>query len=320
MHRILLPLILLSLLACSDDKPFNSSTTAFGKPLLLDIQNAPTSQAQAISEEIFADLHYISSAAHPWGPGALGRTNQLLKMMATFSANPSVLPLIAAATRLEQQSNGYYAPALGGLQQLWGFHSEMPEGPVPAAADIQALLAANPIMENVRVSGISIDNSNPAIRIDFGAMAQGYGLDVARQRLRDAGIPRARLSNGNIVAVVGTDWTVQLANGHTLQLQKDEALVTLVRDERAFAVEGKNFHPFLDPYSGYPSSGLRSVSVLHHNAADGAAFAQALLCGGKEKLATLLRVIPIKYVLAITDDGQVIVSDALKRRLSNVQP
>lgn len=319
MHRILLPLILLSLLACSGDKPFYSSSTAFGQPLQLEISGVPTAQAQAITDTIFADLHYISDAAHPWNAGALGRTNQLLKMRAKFSANPSVLPLIAAATRLERQTGGYYAPALGALQQLWGFHSEMPDGPIPDKTAVDELLALQPQMTDVQVKGILLDNSNPAMRIDFGAMAQGYALDVARQRLHDAGITNARLSNGQYTTVLGEGWSAKLADGRTLQLKDNEALITLERDEHAFSVDGKNYHPYLDPFTGYPSSGLRSISVLHHSAADAAAFAQALLCGGRGKLEELQRVIPVDYVLAITDAGETLISDKLKRRLGTVQ-
>lgn len=319
MHRTLLPLILLALLGCSGDKPFNSTTTAFGQPIRLEISGVPTAQAQAVTDSIFADLHYISDAAHPWNAGALGRTNQLLKMTAKFSANPSVLPLIAAATRLEHQTGGYYAPALGGLQQLWGFHSEMPDGPVPDNTAISELLAAQPQMSDVQVKGILLDNTNPAIRIDFGAMAQGYALDVARQRLRDAGITRARLISGQYTAVVGEGWSAKLADGRTLPLQGNEALVTLERDEHAFSENGKNYHPYLDPFKGYPSSGLRSISVLHHSTTDAAAFAQALLCGGRGKLEALQQVIPVDYVLAVTDAGETLVSDKLKRRLGTVQ-
>jgi FAD:protein FMN transferase len=319
MHRIVLPFVLLSLLACSGEQPFESQTTAFGKPLLLEIRDTPTSQAQAVSEEIFADLNYISRAAHPWGPGALGRTNQLLKMTAKFSANPSVLPLIAAAGRLEQKTHGYFAPALGELQQLWGFHSELPDGPVPQAAAIKSVLAAKPRMTDVRVDGIRVDNSNPSVRIDFGPMAKGYALDVARQRLRDAGVTHARLVNGNMIAVVGSGWSAQLANGQSLPLHADEVLISLERDEHAYSDGEKSYHPYIDPFNGYPSTGLRSVSVLHSSGADAAAYAQALLSGGQGKLEELLRVVPVDYVLAVNDNGETLISDGLKRRLGNVQ-
>lgn len=320
MRKILFALILLSSLpGCSEDKQFESRTTAFDQPLLLEISGVPRAKAATITEELFTDLHYISDAAHPWNAGSLGRTNQLLKLTAEFSANPSVLPLIVAATRLEKATHGYYAPALGGLQELWGFHSEIPDGPVPDKQAITDLLAAKPIMDNVQIKGILLDNSNPAVRIDFGAMARGYGLDIARQRLVEAGIIRARVSNGNAIAVVGDGWSARLADGRALQLQSNETLVTLTRDEHAFTADGKSYHPYLDPVTGQPSSGIRSVSVLHRNAADAAAFAQALLCGGKGKLAELIRVIPVDFALAVTDEGEILLSDGLKRRLGTVQ-
>lgn len=320
MPRLLFPLILLLfLLGCSEEQTFTSQSTAFDQPLRLEIRGVQEARARAVAEELFADLHYISDASHPWNAGSLGRTNQLLAMAAKFSANPSVLPLIAAARRLEQQTHGYYAPALGGLQHLWGFHSEIPDGPVPEKATIVELLAAKPKMDDVEVKGIIIDNNNPKVRLDFGAMARGYGLDVARERLQESGINHARLTNDNTIAVIGEGWNARLADGRTITLQSGEAVVTLQRDEYAFTTDGKSYHPYLDPFSGYPSTGIRRISVLHHNAAEAGAFAQALLCGGKEKLAELLQVIPVEYAQAITDDGRTILSAGLKRRLGTMQ-
>lgn len=311
--------LLLALAGCSDKQPYTSQSTAFDQPLLLEIYGMPSATAATIAEELFADLYYVSDASHPWNPGSLGRTNQRLKLAAGFSANPSVLPLITAATRLEKATHGYYAPALGGLQELWGFHSEIPDGPVPDQQVIAALLATKPSMTNVEIKGIIIDNSNPAVQLDFGAMARGYGLDVARQRLQESGITHARVTNGKSSIVIGEGWSTRLADGRALQLQSNEAVITLERDEHAFSADDKSYHPYLDPFSGWSSNGIRSVSVLHPSATDAAAFAQALLCGGKEKLAELMKVIPIDDALAVTDEGEVILSDGLKRRLSTVQ-
>ncbi len=320
MPRLLVPVILLlTLMGCSDKQPYTSHSTAFDQPLLLEIYGMPSANAAAIAEELFADLYYVSDASHPWNPGSLGRTNQRLKLAAGFSANPSVLPLITAASRLEQATHGYYAPALGRLQELWGFHSEIPDGPIPEQQAITELLATKPSMGNVEIKGIIIDNSNPSVQLDFGAMAQGYGLDVARQRLQESGVTRARVTNGKNSIVIGEGWSARLADGRALQLQSNEALITLERDEHAFTADGKSYHPYLDPFTGQPSSGIRSVSVLHPSATDAAAFAQALLCGGKGKLAELIRVIPVDDVLAVTDEGEVVLSEGLKHRLGTVQ-
>ncbi len=319
MRKCVIAFSLLFLTTCSDSKPFESRSTAFDQPLSLEIKGIPAQHAQSAAETIIADLHYLSEAFHPWNPGSLGRTNQLLSMSGEFSANPSIIPVVTAATRLEQQTHGYYAPALGGLQELWGFHSEIPDGPVPDKTAISRLLAAKPNMGDVHIDGIRMRGDNPVVRLDFGAMAQGYALDVARRQMQEKGIDTARLRNGGLTAVVGNGWQAQLPGGIKLLLTKNEAIATLERDEYSFTDDNKNYHPYINPFTGYPSNGLRNISVLHENAADAAAYAQALLNGGKEKLAELLQVIPVEYALAVTDDGQIILSNGLKQRIKTMQ-
>jgi len=315
-----LALLQLGLGGCTPtEQSFVAKSEAFSQPLQLTLHGLAPADSGRIADSAIADLHFIAEVSHPWQPGSLGRTNQLLSLTAKFSANPSILPLIDKATRLSAQSHGYYAPAQGKLQQLWGFHSEFPDGPLPKAEAIAELIAANPQMSDIHLEGIRMYSDNPAVRIDFGALPQGYALDTARKRLLEVGVRRARLDNGNAIAVLGDGEQAHLAGQMTVRLRKDEAVITLSTDERGFDIEDRHYHPFLDPNSGYPSEGLLSVSVLHPSAASAAAYAQALLAGGRGKLAELMKVIPVEYVLAVTDKGEILLSDGLKRRLTTVQ-
>jgi thiamine biosynthesis lipoprotein len=321
LHSALLLLLSVLLVGCTPQpETFTTGSQAFSHPLQLTLRGLPEARAEAAAQRAIEDLLFVAEVSHPWKPGPLGRTNQLLGLEAKFSANPSVLPMIRKATLLSEMTRGYYAPAHGKLQQLWGFHSELPVGPVPAAEEIAAILGARPKMADIRIEGIRMHSTSAAVRLDFGPFAQGYALDTARQRLRESGVNYARLDNGNAVAVLGGGWRVSLP-GQTdkLPLQRDETLVTLNSDDRAFSEEGRRYHPYLNPHTGYPGRGLRSVSVLHAYAATAAALAQALLAGGETKLAELIEVIPVEYVLARTADGRTITTAAMARRLGTVR-
>lgn len=319
MKNTLIASILLLLGACAPQPEQTTLTSrAFDNSLTLTVSGLPLETAKKTAQSALDDLLFVAEVSHPWKPGPLGRTNQLLGYTAEFSANPSILPQIREATRLETTTRGYYAPALGKLQQQWGFHSDFPEGPVPDQTAIDAILDAEPSMQDVRLEGIRMKSVNEAVRIDFGALAQGHALDTARQRLKESGTARARIDNGNAVAVLGEEWPLQLPFGGKLTLQADEAAVTLTSDDYAFSENGRQYHRYINPHTGRPGSGLRSVTVLHPSTTSAAAIAQALMAGGEAKLAELLAVIPVEYALAITDDGRTIATAAMQQRLDNV--
>lgn len=321
LHAILPLLVLVALSGCNrEPETYTVTAQAFSRPLQVTIQQAEQPRAKAAAKSAIEDLQFIAEVSHPWKPGPLGRTNQLFSFEAEFSANPSILPMIRRAAMLSAQTEGYYAPALGKLQQLWGFHSEYPEVAPPEQGEIDTILGSSPQMDDIKINGIRMRSTNADLRIDFGAFALGYALDTARERLREQGIRNARIDNGTAVVVLGEDWGLKLPTQQqkTLPLHNGEAAVTLSTESHAFTNDNE-YHSYLDPTTGYPSLGLHSVTVIHSSAASAAALAQALLAGGEGKLGAQLEVLSVNYALVITREGKEVITPALAMRLGNVR-
>ncbi|MFO7594557.1 MAG: FAD:protein FMN transferase [Pseudomonadota bacterium] len=313
-------ILLLALSGCnSAPEPYTATGQAFSRPLEVTVQGVAQPRANEAAQSAIEDLLFIAEVSHPWKPGPLGRTNQLFTFESRFSANPSILPMIRKAAALAEKTGGYYAPHLGKLQQLWGFHSEFPEASTPDREEIEAILDSHPQMSDIQIHGIRMQSTNAELRIDFGAFAQGYALDTARQRLQEQGIHHARIANGNAVVALGDGWTYTLPTQpeQTLPLHDGEAAVTLTTEGHAF--DSNDAHPYLDPATGYPSKGLRSVTVIHSSAADAAAIAQALLAGGEEKLNEQLAVIPVEFALITTIEGKSVTTPGLDSRIVDVR-
>jgi thiamine biosynthesis lipoprotein len=294
---------------------------AFSRPLEVTVIARSAAQAETAAQSAIEDLQFIAEVSHPWKPGPLGRTNQLLALEAEFSANPSVLPMIRQARQLSKITGGYYAPAQGKLQQLWGFQGERPAKMPPDAERIKSLLEANPQMEDIHIEGIRMRSDNATVRIDFGAFAQGYAIDTAMQRLREHHIKAARISNGNAMAVLGSGWSVHLTGlaDTPIPLYDGEAVIMLTTAGKGETDSNHARHPFLDPKTGYPSRGLRTVTVIHSSAATAAAMAQALLAGGEKQLANQLEVLPVEYAIVTTRDGRRVATHAMAKRLGIVR-
>ncbi|MGM0594295.1 MAG: FAD:protein FMN transferase [Pseudomonadota bacterium] len=316
---LLLPMLLLLSACDSPPQSHTSRSSAFEQPLTLTLLGTSEQHAREAAEVALEDLHFIAEVSHPWRPGPLGRSNQMFGLAGEFSANPSIMPMLERAAELEQLSHGYYAPALGKLNALWGFHSDLPTGPIPAEEEIQAILEAEPTLDAIHREGITMRSDNPAVQVDFGPFARGYAIDTARDRLIEEGIETALLDNDNFIATVGEGWQFSLGNNGMLPLQAGEAAVTLDTTEYRLDDGQLPYHPHLNPQSGYPGRGIERVTVLHPSAGTAAALAHALLAGGEAMLPQQLQRLPLEHALIQTNDGRSITTPALEQRLRAVR-
>ncbi|MFO7604146.1 MAG: FAD:protein FMN transferase, partial [Gammaproteobacteria bacterium] len=262
------------------------------------------------------------------------RTNMLLEMTANFTVNPTVLPLIVESQRLSQQSQGLFNPAIGHLIRAWGFQSDMgPEDETPPAAeDLQELLARNPQMSDIVVDNVRMRSTNPAVRLDMGAIAKGYALDQIIEHLQDQGIAHVMINAGGDLKAIGQHpegrpWYIGIKHPRQqdevlagLAVMSGESVFTSGDYERFFMHEGKRYHHIIDPRSGYPADQAQSVTVITRSATLADAASTALFIAGPEQWPAIARAMGIEYVLFVDADGHAEATPAMLERLQQVHP
>ena len=151
---------------------YNTRFLAFGTLMDLSIVGVERTRAEQASELIERDFAYMHQAWHAWEPGPLGRVNHLIAEQRIFPAPPSVLPLIRRSRELADQSGNRFNPAIGHLVDLWGFHTDSPEcRPPPQRAGSNAG-GGRPPHGDLHVDGFLLRSDNPAVKLDFGAIAK----------------------------------------------------------------------------------------------------------------------------------------------------
>lgn len=299
---------------------------AFGTLIDVSITGVDKASAEKAFETLEWDFNYMHGTWHAWRPSALSRINGLLPSKLDFSIAPSILPLITRADELAASSDNLFNPAIGKLIALWGFHNDEPTTHSPPDAEaIAALLAANPRMSDVHVKGIEIRGDNDAVQLDFGAFAKGFGVDVAIAHLRELGIENAIINAGGDLRAIGQrgtrPWRIgirqPLGDGvlASLETQADESVFTSGDYERWFEYEGQRYHHILDPRTGYPAAGTRSVTVIHTEAALADAAATALFVAGPKDWWRIAKRMGLRYVLLVADDGTLHITPAMATRV-----
>jgi thiamine biosynthesis lipoprotein len=323
---VLALLALASLTGCRDDEPvYNTRFLAFGTLMDLSIVGVEHEAAEQASRLLEQDFAFMHQAWHAWDPGPMGRVNRLLATGEPFASPPSILPLLHKSRELAQRSGNLFNPAVGHLVDLWGFHTDSPEcRPPPDSRDIEALVRANPSMSDIQIDGLMLRSTNAAVKLDFGAIGKGYGIDLAIGHLRELGIRNAIINAGGDLRAIGDrggrPWRIAVRSPSggvlaVLEVAGDESVFTSGDYERNFIYEGRTYHHIIDPRTGRPAGGSRSVTVVHSDATTADAAATALFVAGPEHWHRTADALGIRYVLLIDTDGTVHMNPEMAKRV-----
>ncbi|MGB5833077.1 MAG: FAD:protein FMN transferase [Thiohalocapsa sp.] len=306
---------------------FTTQFVAFQSAVDVSIVGMLKQDAVAAAAEVERDFQFVDRATHAWKPGPMIRVNELLAAGDPFATPPSLLPLVHRSQTLAAQSDNLFNPAIGHLQRLWGFHTDEPEcRPPPKQKAIQRLLASAPTMGDLYVDGIMLQSDNPAVKLDFGAIATGYAMDLSIDNLRARGIRSAMINaGGNVRAIgdrAGRAWRVPIrrASGSRVlgivDVSGDASVFTASDYHRNFIYESKIYHDVIDPRSGYPADGVRAVTVLYDgSAAVAEAASAALMIAGLDRWEEIAARMGILYLLLIDDAGTIHMTPAMAERV-----
>lgn len=316
------------LTACTpQEKPLHHETIlAFGTLIEVSIAGVDEAQAQKGFDALRSDFNYMQEVWNPVMPNPVMRINGLLQTGIPFSVSPSTLPLIQRAQELSVASNGLFNPAIGKLIKLWGFQDDTRDNELPPDKDeILKLVNQHPAMADIIIKGITLQGKNPAVSLDFGAFAKGYGVDVGIKHLRDLGIHNAIINAGGDIRAMGKrgrrPWRIGIRDPRkegviaSIDMGDDESIFTSGDYERFFEYEGKRYHHIIDPRTGYPADHTRSVTVIHTNGAEADAAATALFVAGPKEWHAIAKAMNIKYVMLIDNKGIVYMNPAMAKRI-----
>lgn len=322
--------VLLALLLAGCERPPKVQHTAFlafGTVTELTLAGVDEQRAAEVVAALEADFAEMQRAWHAWEPGPVTRTNWLLGEQRRFAAPPSVVPLVQVSRDLAIESEHLFNPAIGGLIKLWGFQSSdaTASRAPPSDGAIQALLDANPRMDDITIDGFMLASRNPAVQLDFGAIGKGYGIDFAIDHLRELDVHNAIVNSGGDLRAIGDKggqpWRIAIrgADGKgvlgELAVSGDESVFTSGNYERVFEWQGQRYHHILDPRSGRPASGTRSVTVIHPSATVADAAATALFVAGPADWARIAARMGVSQVLLVDDQNIAHMTPAMAARL-----
>lgn len=253
-----------------------------------------------------------------------------------------ILDLLEYGLDAYERTDGRVNILFGAVLSLW--HEAREQGLAdPDTAALPDAAALSTAGAHVSPDALIIDRTagtvcitDPAARIDVGAIAKGYAVEqVARTAEEELGWTSALLSvGGNIRAIGGkggtdsdTPFTVGVQNPDTSSAKTylttvnitDMAVVTSGDYQRYYTVNGKPYAHIIDPETLYPAAYVRAVTVVCADSGQADVLSTALFCLPPEQGEILLGKTPNAHAVWVFSDGSLRYSDGFTAYIGDVR-
>ena len=160
--------------------------------------------------------------------------------------------------------------------------------------------------------GINLENGSvrfhkKGMGINLGAIAKGYAVDMAAEKLRGKGVKRAIIDAGGDIRVIGgksdtEPWRIGIRDPEKKEI---ESIIELTN--YSVATSGtyhRHINDIIDPHSARPAEGIYRTTVLAENAMDADALSTAVYTAGKDRGLELIERINGSEALILMRDGE----------------
>jgi thiamine biosynthesis lipoprotein len=232
---------------------------------------------------------------------------------APVKASRQVYQLIKRSVEFSRLTSGAFDITVGPLVNLW--HQAGEANSTPTAEEIASARS------KVGYEKLILDDVNSTVRfgvdgmrLDLGAIAKGYAVDVAIEAIREGGGIGGLVNIGGEIRCFGTPpkgkkhWLIGLqnpdlkaANQTILTLKiNDKAVSTSGDYQRFVSIGGRHFSHIIDLKSGRSAEAFSSVTIITEQATDADALATAVSVMGGEKGLNLIESIPFVEAIFIS--------------------
>ncbi|HRG91489.1 MAG TPA: FAD:protein FMN transferase [Chitinophagaceae bacterium] len=188
-----------------------------------------------------------------------------------------VFELIKRSKIISQLTQGAFDITYGSVdKRLWNFDQEMKALPdaETAARMVRLINYRNVIMDEKKGT---VFLKEAGMRIGFGGIGKGYAAEMARRLLIQRGVKSGVVNAAGDLTVWGYQpngkpWTIGIADPGSAKHPfsyldiTDMAVATSGNYEKFVVIDGKRYSHTIDPKTGLPVHGIKSVTIMSPNA------------------------------------------------------
>ena len=328
MQRALIFALIFLLSACGKEQLYQEQGFVFGTLVDVSIYGEAESNAKQAVAEVMQEFQRLHTMLHAWQPSELSEANAAFAQGDSIAVSAELAAMLQDATKISQQSQSLFNPAIGGLIALWGFHADEFKAVQPDETKIAEWVKANPQMSDLSIVRGRVQSKNTSVQLDLGGYAKGYALDKAVEILRKRGIHNALVNIGGNVIALGQHgkraWRVGIQHPRksgalaSLDLRDSEAIGTSGDYQRYFMVGNVRYCHLINPRSGYPMQGVQAVTILTRGAHAGVlsdAASKPLFISGAHGWRAAATQMNLPEAMLVDAQGIIHLTAALQKRI-----
>lgn len=231
--------------------------------------------------------------------------------VAPVAVSRETFNIIQRSLKLSHVTQGAFDISYGSVdKRLWNFDPGMTQLPSPGVAKKMVRLIN---YRNIILDGEAgtVFLKERGMRIGFGGIGKGYAADRAKLVMKEMGVDSGIVNASGDLAVWGhqpdgSTWTIGIVNPNAAHrifsylAVTDRAIATSGNYEKFILVDGKKYSHTIDPRTGLPVTGIKSVTIIAPNAELADAMATPVMIMGIN--AGLYMINQINHIEAILID------------------
>ena len=302
-------------MGCTAQQPYKRTLKLMGSRFDITVVANDSLQANKHIDTAVAEISRIEKLISSWDDNS--QTSEINRNAGAkpLKVDKELFNLIERAIGISKLTDGAFDISYASMDRIWQFDGSMTV--MPSEKEIKSSV------EKVGYQNIVLDKKNSTVflklegmKIGFGAIGKGYAADKAKTLLISKGVPSGIINASGDMNTWGkqpngNDWKVAITNPmdknkvFALLPITNGAVVTSGNYEKYVNFNGKRYTHIIDPRTGYPSTGIISVTVFAPKAELADALATSVFVMGKEAGLDRINQLPKIECILIDDKGNI---------------
>lgn len=272
MKKIAFLLFLVNYSVAFSQQIFKKEQSLLGSPFEITVVATDSVQAKLYTDLAISEVKRIENLVSDWIPTTqISQVNQNAGIK-PIKVDQEVFDLVERAIKISKLTSGAFDISYASMDKIWKFDGSMKQMPTEEAIkkSVEKVGYQNIILNP---TDKTIFLKNKGMKLGLGGIAQGYIADKIKEVLQEKRCTSGLVNVSGDINTWGKQpngepWSVGIIN----PMNKNKVFATFILDDSAvetsgsyekFVVfNGKRYSHIIDPRTGYPASGIVSVSVF----------------------------------------------------------
>ncbi|WP_461598403.1 FAD:protein FMN transferase [Winogradskyella sp.] len=303
---------------CSAQETFKKTLKLMGSRFDITVVAKDSLESETFIKMAIDEIERIENLISSWDENSQTSKINRYSGIKPVEVDLELFRLIERSIAISKLTDGAFDISYASMDKIWKFDGSMKE--MPTEDEIKASV------EKVGFKNIILDKSKNTVflklkgmKIGFGAIGKGYAADKAKELLISKGVTAGIINASGDMNTWGKqpngkEWKVAITNplnknkAFALLPINNSAVVTSGDYEKFVNFNGVRYSHIIDPRTGFPASGIISVTVFAPKAELADALATSVFVMGKDTGLDRINQLPNIECIIIDDKGNIIKS------------